>query len=181
MKGMEVKDKSYLSFVINKDSKFRELENYSNYLVDIVNGRVWNKTSGKYLIANPTKQTGYVLVGLRDNDGQMRTIGLHEVVMAAYYNVQPKSWIPYDLEVNHIDHDKSNNTIDNLELVTRKQQYDTYVRQKMGGNKRLTKPEKQEILQAYHIYNGKASVFINQVAFAVGISRRSLSRIVNGK
>ena len=63
---------------------------------------------------------GYVYVSLRIerliNGKKQIPIGLHNVIYAWY-----KGEVPLGYEVDHIDNDPFNNNIDNLQLLTRKE------------------------------------------------------------
>ncbi len=61
-----------------------------------------------------TNQFGYKFVKLTNNDGK-RTLYIHRIMYRTFVGA-----IPSNMEINHIDHDKSNNCISNLELVTHK-------------------------------------------------------------
>lgn len=75
------------------------------------NGIVYSNLSDKYLKPNITK-TGYHQVSLRSPSGIIRTT-VHRLVASCFIpNPQNKP------QVNHVDGDKSNNTIDNLEWCT---------------------------------------------------------------
>ena len=56
---------------------------------------------------------GYIRVNMLCKDNQQRSYQLHRVIWF-YFNGE----IPECLEVNHKDEDKTNNSIDNLELLT---------------------------------------------------------------
>ena len=59
-----------------------------------------------------TNQFGYKFVKLSDIKGS-HTLYVHRLVYRTFVGV-----IPSNMEINHIDHDKANNSIYNLELVT---------------------------------------------------------------
>ena len=62
---------------------------------------------------------GYHCVTLQ-YDGQVKVYRVHRLVMDAFGGKQPSE----EYQVNHIDGDKSNNSIDNLEWVTPKENTD---------------------------------------------------------
>lgn len=88
------------------------------------------KITGKYNIQMPNEKyieidgliyriikilenkSGYKFVKLTNDSGK-RTLYIHRLVYTTYIGS-----IPSDMEVNHIDHNKSDNSMDNLELVT---------------------------------------------------------------
>ncbi len=92
-----------------------EIQGYPNYLI-YPDGRVWSKprhrVKGKYLPARDNGR-GYLRVKL-SNDGIVKNIRVHRLV-ASHYIPNPEN----KPEINHIDGDKTNNSIENLEWVTR--------------------------------------------------------------
>lgn len=77
-------------------------------------GGVASVRSGNRKILKPSKPTGYLQIVLSINNSK-RTHRVHRLVAEAFIP-NPKS-LP---EVNHIDEDKLNNCVDNLEWCTRK-------------------------------------------------------------
>ena len=77
-------------------------------------GRVRNRKTGRVLSPDMYKNKGYEFVGLcGDNDRKMRFV--HRLVAEAFIENDD----PSKNEVNHIDGNKRNNHVDNLEWVTR--------------------------------------------------------------
>lgn len=85
----------------------KEIEGYKDYSVD-EQGNVWSLKTGRVL--KPEIHTnGYLRVGLF-KDGKQKHYRVHRLVA--------ETFIPNPLglpEVNHIDEDKTNNCVDNLE------------------------------------------------------------------
>ena len=77
-------------------------------------GRVFSKRFNRFIKTSPSSRGSYVPIYLRCVDGKSRNYYLHRVVWF-YFNGD----IPEDLVINHIDEDKSNNSLDNLELLSR--------------------------------------------------------------
>lgn len=76
------------------------------------NGTIWSKYTGKYF--NGTVQSnGYLQVKLRCKDGTGRQFGMHRVIWY-YFNGE----IPEEMQVNHIDENKLNNCLFNLNLMS---------------------------------------------------------------
>ncbi|MDP4549822.1 HNH endonuclease [Alkalihalobacillus macyae] len=156
--------------------------NFSNYLCDVENGRIWNKKTEKFLAVNPNKTYGYVYVNIRSDDGKWVSKGLHVWVMASHFG--SFNWKELGLEVNHINrHEKWNNGIHNLELTTRKEQYNCpELRRDMGKGKRLIADEVKLIREAFATYEGKVSAFCNYLAYEVfGCHYITIKNIVDGK
>lgn len=80
-------------------------------------GRIWSKVSKKFLKPKTTRD-GYQIVGLYDNNGKRDFQLVHKIV---YFAVNGLWEYPNGMQINHIDEDKTNNHISNLELVTPKQ------------------------------------------------------------
>jgi len=60
---------------------------------------------------------GYFKVGL-SKEGKMKTKKVHQLVAIAFLNHEPCG---YKLVVNHIDFDRTNNNVNNLEIVTQRE------------------------------------------------------------
>jgi|SaaInlStandDraft_6_1057023.scaffolds.fasta_scaffold131786_1 hypothetical protein len=91
-----------------------DIVGYENQYAITDNGQIWSYKTNKFL--KPTLSTsGYPAVNLH-KDGTRQKGSIHRLVAQAYIN-NPES----KLEVNHIDGDKLNNAISNLEWCTRKE------------------------------------------------------------
>lgn len=91
-----------------------KIPNFSNYEIYPKDGLVWSFKTNKFIGHPNTK--GYWLLSLIDDDGVLHYLYLHRTIYTACYGD-----IPNDLQVNHIDEDKSNNGIFNLNLMTSKE------------------------------------------------------------
>ena len=92
-------------------SKFRNFEKYEVF----EDGRIFSYKKNKFL--KPTTKNGYQVVCLYDNEGNMKQYLVHRVV----YESVTGAPIPDGLQVNHIDENKANNSISNLNLMTPKE------------------------------------------------------------
>lgn len=90
-----------------------ELPNYSRYRVRD-NGDIYSKYEAKVLAPAPTKK-GYLQVSLIGDDGTTSSQLVHRLVALAFLDKVDNY---NELQVNHIDGDKSNNNSDNLEWCT---------------------------------------------------------------
>ena len=80
----------------------------------IINGR-GHRLQGKYLSESLYKDNKYLRVGFH-HEGRLRTLPVHRLVYVAFHGP-----IPPHLEIDHIDHNKTNNHLSNLQLLTPKE------------------------------------------------------------
>jgi hypothetical protein len=74
-------------------------------------GKIFTK-DGKRLKSKTINKYGYPSTGLVIN-GKLKTVLVHRAVFESFYGPIPK-----DLQINHIDGDKTNSNLDNLEAIT---------------------------------------------------------------
>lgn len=91
----------------------KEIKGFENYKIDR-DGRIANFKTGRFLKIQKNKK-GYNCVQLSGN-GKLKSFLIHRLVYELF-----KGEIAEDLEINHIDGDKNNNSIDNLEAITHQQ------------------------------------------------------------
>lgn len=80
--------------------------------IEHIDCRKRNRIAGRVLKPGK-KQNGYLQVVLKDETGKSKNYYVHRLVMKAFVGECPAEY-----EVNHIDENKSNNTLENLEYVT---------------------------------------------------------------
>jgi len=66
------------------------------------------------MLKNTINAHGYYFVKL-SNSGKQKTVAIHKLVAIHFLNHVPCGW---ELVINHIDFNKANNRLDNLEIVT---------------------------------------------------------------
>ena len=94
-----------------ENEEWREIKNYPLYLISNF-GRVMNIKT-KRLLKFAVKSSGYLQVHLW-KDGKGKTFDVHQLVYKSFYpNVNTAGYV-----INHIDGNKNNNFINNLEKVT---------------------------------------------------------------
>lgn len=100
----------------------KKISGYSRYLIDSENGNVYSNTKCKqmYLLKTFTKPDGYLAVSLWDDsvlNRKRKTFLVHRLVAETFIpNPENK------LTVNHIDGNKKNNNVNNLEWATAHEQ-----------------------------------------------------------
>lgn len=93
--------------------EFEYIPNTNNRYYATIDGHVFDCNMGHYVAENKCKR-GWIKCHVW-MDGKRITIGIHRLVAYAYLGIS-------DLTVNHIDGDKENNSIYNLEYQTVQEQ-----------------------------------------------------------
>lgn len=94
------------------DSK--KIPNYSNYVILPNEGLVYSLKRNRFI--GSKNLDGYWQCTLYANNGEICHTGIYRIIYTACYGE-----IPEGLQVNHIDENKSNNCISNLNLMTPKE------------------------------------------------------------
>lgn len=98
-------------------------------------GNVRSLKCGKVRVLKPSiSHNGYYLVNLY-KDGESKSFYVHSLVVTAF-----KGPIPAGMQVNHINEDKTDNRLENLEIVTAKQNCNHGTR-----NERMAKAKSKEL------------------------------------
>lgn len=125
---------------------------------------------GTVLKPFPT-QWGYYLVHLRNN-GNDRVMAVHRIIAPLFLGQ-----VPADHEVNHIDGNKANNAVSNLEYVTRSENlrhaYATGLRK--AAQRKLTLEDAAEVRRMYA--RGEKQ---KAIAARFGVDPSTVSRLVSG-
>jgi hypothetical protein len=155
----------------------KTIPGYEDYEVD-TNGNVWSLKFGKRRKLKPgiTIQ-GYLYVHLHENN-KLRTRRVHRLVMLTFCGES-------DLQVNHIDGVKSNNTLINLEYCTASENtrhaYRTGLTNKKGENNGRSKLTKKDVIEIKtELLNYKKGM-IAALGRKYGVSFYTISNIKLGK
>lgn len=94
---------------------FYYVPGFTRYVVN-KQGEVFSTQLKTMMLSYVASATGYRMYGMTRDDGKRTIIGMHRVLALAF---KPFGVNVGRLDVNHIDGDKLNNDLDNLEWVTR--------------------------------------------------------------
>lgn len=101
----------------NDSIEWEQAEGFSNYLIS-TDGQVYSLKRDKLI--EPANKNGikgsYLVVTIYNDKGQKKYMLVHRLVFMAH-----KGMIPKGLQINHKDENKENNCIENLELMTNKE------------------------------------------------------------
>lgn len=128
-----------------------------------------NKSGSEYQIANFMK-----------NDGKVKTYRVHRLVMMAFRPIPNAE----DMEVNHIDGNKRNNCLENLEWVTSSEnQRHAYKlglqKSQKGKTKRMRKVSDEDVINIRKLRMSGLSY--NKISKIINTSPSNVARIVRGE
>ena len=157
----------------------KQIKDYPDYKVD-VDGTVISYKHGKTRVLKPQlvtqSQKKYLAVGLFNEHNRRSKLGLkvpkfhyvHRLVYETYMGE-----IPENLEVDHIDENPHNNKLENLRLVTAKQNARNHFRKRKGF---LFSECRDELIKDYLTLKN-----YRLVAQKWGCSIATLSRVIKNK
>jgi hypothetical protein len=91
-----------------------QIKNFSNYEIFPNEGKIFSYKTNRWIGAKD--KDGYWLCTLTSDEGKIWTNLLHRIIWFAC-----NGEIPQGMQVNHLDENKDNNSIDNLNLMTPKE------------------------------------------------------------
>ena len=108
------------------------IDNISTQYYITEDGKCYNDRTGKYLKGQENYKNGYFSYNLTLPDGRKKRMYAHRLVAQAYIpNPNNKE------QINHIDGNKLNNTVDNLEWVTGQENVQHSIENELKQNKHI--------------------------------------------
>lgn len=148
---------------------------YDYYVTE--DGHVWSALSNKFISEHPDKN-GYMKVRLSSKDlpnGKQHAYSVHRLVLENFRPVENME----NLQVNHIDGNKSNNSLSNLEWTTCEENIryaiDNNLRAQVNGAAKLTEEDVLNIIEK--LKNGQTCC---SIAKEYGLCRATIEKIYNG-
>lgn len=105
----------FKDYIINSETQ--EIKSKDRYKKIMRNGKEYTQFYPGKTIKTYINPSGYLTTRLRYDIGKAKTVFVHVLMMRTFNPVSNME----NLEVNHIDHDKLNNNLDNLEWCTHKE------------------------------------------------------------
>ena len=132
------------------------------------NGMVWSVRSKQFMKLRKN-QNGYMVVDLRKNNTKV-TKQVHRLVADAFL----PHLNPAQDQVNHIDHNRTNNYVYNLEWVTAKQNNN----HALISGRYPTKVTVSDVIRIRHLYNTTGTSIAN-LAVQFNVTEGHIRRIIN--
>lgn len=150
---------------------------YHGYTV-YSDGRIWSDyKKGKWL--KPSRKNGGYLFVILEIERRKKNVYLHRLLLSLFKPIP--GW--EKLDINHIDGNKSNPDLKNLEWCTRRENMDhatnvikTVIRGEDRSNSKLTESDVIEIRNLY-----KSGLPQKAIAKKYPCSQSLINRVVNGK
>jgi hypothetical protein len=160
---------------------FVEIPGFSKYMIN-KEGVVYSKVYKKRL--SPFNTSGYYSIMLKDDNGVERNRRVHHLVIMTYkhedYLKMKESHEKYNpsdegyLVVNHIDGNKLNNSLDNLEVISQKENY----KHAIDTGLKLTKPV---VIKWIDTGEEKEFISMQSASLALGLNHKTLSQRFTSK
>lgn len=128
-------------------------------------GKVYNSKSERFLKLKQDKHTGYLYVTLY-KAGRQISLRIHRLVFDAFGGL-----IPSNMVVNHIDGNKQNNCISNLEITTHKENAQHALR--LGLKKNVKKVYSKDSDGSLYEYTSAA-----EAGREIGVSPHTIRRAI---
>lgn len=154
---------------------------YCDHLLVSNHGTLKNSVTGRIYNSHKNRN-GYDCINVKYSNGKRMSTFVHRLVCDTFLGYFNNS--DYIFEVNHIDGNKNNNTLYNLEWLTRKENLQhardnklfKSLKGEMSGNCKFTR---QDCLDMIELYNSRVGIL--EIARLYSANRNTVSNIVRGK
>lgn len=168
--------KQFLAIELSKSEIWKDLPDYEGLYKVSTHGQVKGLHRGEKVLSAAPDRDGAMNVVLCDGEGKRHTVKVHRLVAKVFIpNPDNKP------EINHLDGDRSNNRIDNLEWCTRseneKHAYKIGLKTMVGGKNFHAKLTEEQVRE---IRNQSTSSYIG-LAVKYGVTPSCISSIMRRK
>lgn len=146
---------------------WKSIRGYKGYYLISNFGRIYSIKSDT-IIKNILRRTGYEEVGLSKN-GKRKKYRVHRLVARTFIGPIRKGYV-----VNHIDENKANNRVDNLEIVTQKENL------RHGTVQRRISDKLSKALILTKISNNESSIYRNasEASCSFGYKKGTIASVI---
>lgn len=142
-------------------------------------GEIFSDNSGKMKFRNK-KGTEYQLINFMLINGKKQTFRVHRLVMMAFNPIENMN----EMEVNHIDGNKKNNSFENLEWCTSKENSRHAVsvgliKPRFGEQSNFSKLTEDKVKKVFELR--EKGLLQREIAEIVGCTHSNISAILRGK
>lgn len=143
-------------------------------------GEVYSDNSGRMKTRNRAG-TEYQIINFMTNDGKKKTFRVHRLVMMAFKPIEN----PELMEVNHLDGNKKNNQLNNLEWCTSSEnQQHAYKHNLQKSQKGKSKPiskrlTEKDVKQIWSLR--KQGLSYKKIGDQIGTSSANVAKIIKGE
>lgn len=176
---------SILNYNIHNNTELGEIwksiDNFPDYLISNY-GKIYSKRYNSIRILKPGKKR-YISITISDNNGKKLTTNLHRLVALTFLKKEmeekQKEFPNEKLEVNHIDGDKTNCRVDNLNWQTHSENVKHAWETKLIDRSKAKTSRKIQYVDENGV-KGKIFDSLNDAAKHFNIHRTSINRLMNG-
>lgn len=161
----------------------KRVHDYIPYIKDLYTiddlGNIYSDISGKMKTRNKGN-TEYQIINLMTLKGKKKTFRVHRLVMMAFHPIQNMN----DMEVNHIDGNKQNNALSNLQWCTASEnQLHAFQiglqKPRKGKKSNFSKLTQKDVDKIFNLRRRELTQ--KQIAEKIGCTRSNISYILSKK
>ncbi len=161
----------------------KRVHDYIPYIKDLYTiddlGNIYSDISGKMKTRNKGN-TEYQIINLMTLEGKKKTFRVHRLVMTVFHPIQNMD----DMEVNHIDGNKQNNTLSNLQWCTASEnQLHAFQiglqKPRKGEKSNFSKLTQKDVDKIFNLR--RKGLTQEQIAEKIGCTRSNISYILSKK
>jgi antitoxin component HigA of HigAB toxin-antitoxin module len=161
----------------------KRVHDYIPYIKDLYTiddlGNIYSDISGKMKTRNKGN-TEYQIINLMTLEGKKKTFRVHRLVMMAFHPIQNMN----DMEVNHIDGNKQNNALNNLQWCTASEnQLHAFQiglqKPRKGEKSNFSKLAQKDVDKIFNLR--RRGLTQKQIAEKIGCTRSNISYILSKK
>ena len=140
------------------------------------NGEIWSNYL-KSFMQPKTDKDGYLIIGLRTEENKQKMFRIHQLVMLTYGELPSENL--FDPTINHIDGNKINNNISNLEWIDRKTNTSIRFDKPIGEKNHFSKLKESQVLEIIDLLSN-TNLSLSQIAKKYNVSKSAISSIKRG-